>query len=113
LQSLSFYKPDARSAEMRYLHQRASALGGYMPARPATSVPLAVPDIHSYAGFAIAAEGKEMSTTMAFVRMLSGLLQGQATGTAHRADRRRRSAHLRHGQSVQADRYLLQCRPAL
>jgi pyruvate dehydrogenase E1 component len=78
--SLSFFKPDDDSAEMRYLHERRRALGGYMPSRPTTSTSLAVPDVNSYAGFAIAAEGKEMSTTMAFVRMLSGLLRDKQLG---------------------------------
>ncbi|MBD9585454.1 alpha-ketoglutarate dehydrogenase [Pseudomonas sp. PDM03] len=78
--SLSFFKPDDDSAEMRYLHERRRALGGYMPSRPTTSTPLAVPDVNSYAGFAITAEGKEMSTTMAFVRMLSGLLRDKQLG---------------------------------
>lgn len=78
--SLSFFKPADDSAEMRYLHERRRALGGYMPSRPTTSDSLAVPDVNSYAGFAIAAEGKEMSTTMAFVRMLSGLLRDKQLG---------------------------------
>lgn len=78
--SLSFFKPADDSAEMRYLHERRRALGGYMPSRPTTSASLAVPDINNYAGFAIAAEGKEMSTTMAFVRMLSGLLRDKQLG---------------------------------
>ncbi|MFP3496519.1 alpha-ketoglutarate dehydrogenase [Pseudomonas sp. SIMBA_059] len=78
--SLSFFKPDEDSVEMRYLHERRRALGGYMPSRLSTAEPLAVPDIGSYGGFAIAAEGKEMSTTMAFVRMLSGLLRDKQLG---------------------------------
>ncbi|WP_419710253.1 alpha-ketoglutarate dehydrogenase [Pseudomonas sp. NFX224] len=79
-ESLSFFKPEQDSAEMRYLHERRQALGGYMPARPTTSESLTVPETDSYAGFAIAAEGKEMSTTMAFVRMLSGLLRDKQLG---------------------------------
>ncbi|PBJ16619.1 Pyruvate dehydrogenase E1 component [Pseudomonas ogarae] len=78
--SLSFFKPDEDSAEMRYLHERRRALGGYMPSRPSTAESLAVPDVSSYGAFAIAAEGKEMSTTMAFVRMLSGLLRDKQLG---------------------------------
>ncbi|QVW25685.1 alpha-ketoglutarate dehydrogenase [Pseudomonas hormoni] len=78
--SLSFFKPADDSAEMRYLHDRRRALGGYMPSRPTTSASLAVPEINSYAGFAVVAEGKEMSTTMAFVRMLSGLLRDKQLG---------------------------------
>ena len=50
---------------------------------------------------------------MAFVRMLGNLLKDKAAGSAHRADRRRRGAHLRHGQPVQAGRHLFQRGPAL
>ncbi|ROO38109.1 alpha-ketoglutarate dehydrogenase [Pseudomonas sp. 7SR1] len=78
--SLSFFKPSDDSAEMRYLHARRRALGGYMPARPSACESLAVPAVEHYAGFAIAAQGKEMSTTMAFVRMLSGLLRDKQLG---------------------------------
>ncbi|WHS61104.1 alpha-ketoglutarate dehydrogenase [Pseudomonas sp. G2-4] len=78
--SLSFFKPSDDSAEMRYLHARRRALGGYLPARSSACESLAVPDLDRYAGFAIAAEGKEMSTTMAFVRMLSGLLRDKQLG---------------------------------
>lgn len=78
--SLSFFKPSNDSAEMRYLHARRRALGGYLPARSSACASLAVPDVNSYAGFAIAAQGKEMSTTMAFVRMLSGLLRDKQLG---------------------------------
>ena len=78
--SLSFFKPDEDSAEMRYLHERRRALGGYMPSRPSTAESLAVPDVSSYGAFAIDAQGKEMSTTMAFVRMLSGLLRDKLLG---------------------------------
>ncbi len=78
--SLSFFKPDEDSVEMRYLHERRRALGGYMPSRPSAAEPLAVPDISRYGGFATGAEGKEMSTTMAFVRMLSSLLRDKQLG---------------------------------
>ncbi|NUT78724.1 alpha-ketoglutarate dehydrogenase [Pseudomonas sp. C1C7] len=77
---LSFFKPDENSREMRYLHERRRALGGYLPARPSACPPLAIPEVDSYAGFAIAADGKEMSTTMAFVRMLGGLLRDRQLG---------------------------------
>ncbi|MDP1543619.1 MAG: hypothetical protein Q8L99_10800 [Polycyclovorans sp.] len=60
---------------MQYLRARREALGGSIPSRRATAAPVAVPAREAYAGFALAAEGKEMSTTMAFVRMLGGLLR--------------------------------------
>ena len=79
-ESLSFFKPADDSLEMRYLHQRRHALGGYVPSRSQHAAPVSVPPIAGYGGFATAADGKEMSTTMAFVRMLTHLLKDQALG---------------------------------
>tara|TARA_R110000822_G_scaffold197407_5_gene335328 strand:- start:9251 stop:11947 length:2697 start_codon:yes stop_codon:yes gene_type:complete len=73
--ALHFYRPADDSPEMQYLRARREALGGSIPSRRATAAPAAVPAREAYAGFALAAEGKEMSTTMAFVRMLGGLLR--------------------------------------
>ena len=73
--ALHFYRPADDSPEMQYLRARREALGGSIPSRRATAAPVAVPAREAYAGFALAAEGKEMSTTMAFVRMLGGLLR--------------------------------------
>ena len=77
---MAFYKPAADSAEMQYLHARRSALGGYLPKRDTTAEVIDIPALPAYAKFAIAADGKEMSTTMAFVRMLGGLLKDPALG---------------------------------
>ncbi|MGR2708368.1 alpha-ketoglutarate dehydrogenase [Pseudomonas sp. AU10] len=79
-ESLSFFKPAADSLALRYLHQRRHALGGYVPSRSPLAAPVSVPPVTGYAGFATAAEGKEMSTTMAFVRMLTHLLKDKALG---------------------------------
>ncbi|MFT6892038.1 MAG: pyruvate dehydrogenase E1 component [Halioglobus sp.] len=79
-ESLSFYRPPDDSPEMRYLHQRREALGGYMPVRSSSVESLPVPELASYGGFAIAAQGKEMSTTMAFVRMMANLLKDKNLG---------------------------------
>jgi pyruvate dehydrogenase E1 component len=84
--SLSFYKPAADSPEMQYLSARRKALGGSLPLRhtQASAVPvpslIGTPDNASYAQFALQADGKEMSTTMAFVRMLANLLKDQQLG---------------------------------
>jgi pyruvate dehydrogenase E1 component len=77
---LAFYKPASDSAEMKHLHARRAALGGYMPRRSASPQTLAVPDIQTHARFALEASGKEMSTTMAVVRMLGNLLKDPALG---------------------------------
>ena len=78
--SLAFFRPAEDSAEMQYLHERRRSLGGYMPKRQTQSDVVPVPAIASYAQFAVQAAGKEMSTTMAFVRMLGNLLKDTALG---------------------------------
>ena len=78
--SLSFYRPPPDSPEMQYLHAQRQRLGGYLPRRYTVCQPVPVPEISSYAQFALKAEGKEMSTTMAFVRMLGHLLKDQELG---------------------------------
>jgi pyruvate dehydrogenase E1 component len=77
---LEFYKPAEDSPEMQYLHERRGRLGGYMPARTAPANPLPLPALESYAAFATHADGKEMSTTMAFVRLLGNLLKDKELG---------------------------------
>ncbi len=78
--NLEFFKPAEDSAEMRYMHQQRAKLGGYLPKRQSTSQALSVPALASYAAFATAAAGKEMSTTMAFVRLLGNLLKDKELG---------------------------------
>ena len=78
--SLAFYRPADDSAEMRYLKSRREALGGSMPRRETACAPVPVPALSAYADFAVNAAGKEMSTTMAFVRMLGSLLKDAALG---------------------------------
>jgi pyruvate dehydrogenase E1 component len=77
---LRFYRPAADSPEMRYLRERRSALGGALPQRSRTAAPLAIPELSTYAGFALAADGKEMSTTMAVVRLIGNLLRDKTLG---------------------------------
>src|SRR6185295_8666541 len=78
--NLDFYKPADDSAELRYLHDRRQELGGYVPARRSEAPKLAVPALDSYASFATKAAGRSMSTTMAFVRMLTNLLKDEQLG---------------------------------
>jgi pyruvate dehydrogenase E1 component len=85
--TLSYYKPEETSAEMQYLHQRRAALGGHLPKRHTAAEVVPVPPLtlssdagNSYAQFALQADGKEMSTTMAFVRMLGNLLKDKQLG---------------------------------
>jgi pyruvate dehydrogenase E1 component len=78
--SLSFYKPAADSPEMQYLLAKRQALGGFLPKRETLAEILTIPAVEQYAAFALHAEGKEMSTTMAFVRILGNLLKDAELG---------------------------------
>ncbi|KJK22958.1 alpha-ketoglutarate dehydrogenase [Cupriavidus necator] len=78
--SLTFLKPDAESDEMRYMRSRRAGLGGALPKRNTQCSVVAKPALASYARFAIEANGKEMSTTMAFVRLLGQLLKDKELG---------------------------------
>ena len=78
--NLTFFRPDESSEELKYLKEQRTKLGGQLPKRYSECDKLNVPDIASYAAFAIKAESKEMSTTMAFVRMLGNLLKDKELG---------------------------------
>jgi pyruvate dehydrogenase E1 component len=83
LAQLNFYKPPEDSPEMRYLHQRRAALDGYLPARTSrleSHKKLSIPRRDHYAKFALAANDKAMSTTMAAVRIMSTLLKDADLG---------------------------------
>ncbi len=78
--ALKFYRPAEDSPELTYLRERREALGGYLPARRRIAPKLAIPELRSYATFALDAAGKEMSTTMAGVRLISNLLKDKVLG---------------------------------
>lgn len=78
--SLSFYRPAPDSPEMQYLLKQRQTLGGYLPKRETACDIVAVPEMSQYSQFATQAEGKEMSTTMAFVRVLGNLLKDPVLG---------------------------------
>ena len=88
LENLRFYKPEENSPELTYLRQKRDALGGAIPARNTARTSRSeqsnpkglVPAIESYAKFALHANNKSMSTTMAAVRMLGGLLKDKTLG---------------------------------
>ncbi|MDR6410788.1 alpha-ketoglutarate dehydrogenase [Paraburkholderia terricola] len=81
VEQVKFYKPAEDSPEMQYLHARRAALGGYLPRRRrVASAGLTVPPMSSWGQFALDANGREMSTTMALVRMLTALLKDGEVG---------------------------------
>ena len=75
-----FYKPSDDAPEMRYMHERRKALGGYVPARRTNVPPLAVPDLSIFAKLLEGSGDREYSTTMAYVRILSALLRDPELG---------------------------------
>jgi pyruvate dehydrogenase E1 component len=80
LENLKFFRPGEDSAELRYLRARRAELGGWVPRRRSEAPRIALPELQSYAGFALHAEGKSMSTTMAVVRLFSNLLRDKTLG---------------------------------
>ena len=75
-----FYRPAEDSAEMKYLRERREALGGYTPSRPTVAPTIEVPTIDDYSEFLAGSKGKEMSTTMGAVRLLSKLCRDKKVG---------------------------------
>jgi pyruvate dehydrogenase E1 component len=80
IEACAFVRPPADAPEIKYLHARRAKLGGYLPARASACAPVAVPPLDAFARFALEANGREMSTTMAFVRMIAALLKDPALG---------------------------------
>lgn len=80
LSEVPFYKPPADSKEMTYLHERRQALGGYLPSRTKAAPPIEVPELSLFEAMLKSSGDREMSTTMAFVRMLSALTRDKKMG---------------------------------
>ena len=79
--SLDFLKLPEGSPELAYLRDRRKALGGHLPKRRAKSEVLAVPPLSAFdAQLKASGEGREISTTMAFVRVLNALLRDKTLG---------------------------------
>ena len=75
-----FYKPSEDSAEIKYLKERRKALGGYVPKRVVRNQPIQTPPEEMFEEFYTGTEGREVSTTMVFVRILTKLLKDKEVG---------------------------------
>ncbi|MBE0571851.1 MAG: pyruvate dehydrogenase (acetyl-transferring), homodimeric type [Ignavibacteriaceae bacterium] len=75
-----FFKPDEDSAEIKYLKEKRKALGGYVPSRKTNLKPIKTPDESLFEEFYKGTEGREVSTTMVFVRILAKLLKDAEIG---------------------------------
>jgi len=75
-----FYRPAPESPEGQYLREQRRKLGGFLPERKVTASPLAVPKFEAYGEFYKGSGKLAVSTTMAFVRLLSVLLRDNRIG---------------------------------
>ncbi len=80
LADLPFRKPAQDSDEMRYLQTHRNRLGGYLPVRKPTAPPLTVPPLEAFRSILDGTADREISTTMAFVRILNVLLKDKTIG---------------------------------
>jgi pyruvate dehydrogenase E1 component len=75
-----FYRPPEDSLEMKYLRERREKLGGYVPTRDTPTKPIKTPPLTIFNEFFEGTAGREVSTTMVFVRILSKLLREKEIG---------------------------------
>ena len=80
IEDVPFYKPAEDSPEMRYLRERVQARGGFLPRRRRKAAALDVPELSAFETVLKGTEDREMSTTMAYVRILSTLLRDKNIG---------------------------------
>ncbi|HRN76056.1 pyruvate dehydrogenase (acetyl-transferring), homodimeric type [Ottowia sp.] len=82
LEKLPYYKPADDTPEMKYLHERRQALGGYLPTRrEKADESFTIPALETFKAVTDpTAEGREISTTQAYVRFLTQLLRDKALG---------------------------------
>jgi pyruvate dehydrogenase E1 component len=80
VENLRFNLPAKDSPEMKYLHARREALGGYLPARARKSDPLPAPELSAFSKLLGGTGDREQSSTMVFVNMLAQLLRDKQFG---------------------------------
>src|SRR5210317_892033 len=75
VKNIEYYKPDENSIEIKYLKERRLQLGGFIPERSTFAKPIKAPPKDIFDNMKVSTGEKEMSTTMALVRMLTNLLR--------------------------------------
>jgi pyruvate dehydrogenase E1 component len=80
LNDLPFYKAAEDSEEMRYLREKRAVLGGSLPVRKEEAPPLTMPALEAFGPLLEGTGEREISTTMAFVRILTILLKDKNVG---------------------------------
>ena len=80
VENLKFYKPEPDSPEMKYMRERRESLGGSLPQRKTKGNSLTVPRLDSFSNLLTSTGDRKISTTMAFVRMLTTLVKNKEIG---------------------------------
>ncbi|MCL6415585.1 pyruvate dehydrogenase (acetyl-transferring), homodimeric type [Aestuariirhabdus sp. Z084] len=80
LPDVPYYRPDADSPEMVYMRKRRESLGGFVPQRRITSDSLPIPDLKAFEAVTKGSGEREISSTMAYVRVLSALVKDKKIG---------------------------------
>lgn len=80
LEAVPYYRPPEDSPEMRYLKERRAALGGSFPSRQSDFTALKVPKLDIFNNVLKGTGDREISTTMAFVRILSAIIKDKEVG---------------------------------
>ena len=80
IEKAEYYKPAEDSPELQYMHAQRKALGGYLPSRTHLAAPLDVPALSTFDALLQGSGDREMSTTMAFVRILTSLARDNKIG---------------------------------
>jgi pyruvate dehydrogenase E1 component len=80
VRNAEYYKPPEDSPEMQYLRERRAALGGSLPVRRRKAEPLPIPEVELFSSQLEGTGEREISTTMAFVRVLAALLRDKKLG---------------------------------
>jgi len=80
VESLSFYKPPNDSPEIQYMMERRKELGGFLPVRRRKTTSLKIPALSAFSNVTTSSGEREISTTMAFVRILSTLVRDKELG---------------------------------
>jgi pyruvate dehydrogenase E1 component len=80
IEKAEYYKPAENSPELQYMQAQRKSLGGYLPSRTHLAAPLDVPPLSTFDALLQGTGDREMSTTMAFVRILTALARDKKIG---------------------------------
>ncbi|MGZ8230155.1 MAG: pyruvate dehydrogenase (acetyl-transferring), homodimeric type [Burkholderiales bacterium] len=80
LEEVPFYRPPEDAPEMQYMRSRIQAMGGSLPARRRKAAALDVPQLSAFEAHLKGTDGREISTTMVFVRILNTIIRDKKVG---------------------------------